>query len=168
MTVGDFDGDGWSDLAFGSFYGDVGYDHPTYVYWSDEGQFDASDVTELGGHASYGVEAFDLDGDVADELIVPGAWSDSGGQDTTSHVYWGSTHGLCLSDDLSTHAPGEVNVGDLDGDGYPELLFPAPYGGEDATIFWGSAAGYSDDDSSMLGDSWGGWAALLPVGDTAW
>jgi hypothetical protein len=168
LTVGDFDGDGWSDLAFGSFYGDLGYDHPAYVYWNSAGSFAASDVTELPGHASYNVEAADLNGDGADELIVPGAWSDSGGQSTTSQVHWGSAHGFCGSDELPTDAPGQVSIGDLDADGFPELLFPAPYGGGGSTLFWGSSGSYSAANSSELGGAEGSWAAPLILGDTAW
>mgnify|MGYP002629992894 CR=1 FL=1 len=168
LAVGDFDGDGWPDLAFGSFYGDLGYDHPAYVYWNSGGTFASSDVTELEGHASYGLEAADLDGDGADELIVPGAWSDSDGQSTTSRVHWGGAHGFCGTDELPTDAPGQVSVGDLDADGLPELLFPAPYGGGASTIFWGTTGGYSASDSSELGGAEGSWAAPLILGDAAW
>jgi hypothetical protein len=168
LTHGDFNGDGWQDLAFGSFYGDFGYDHPSYIYWNDGGTFDADDVTELDGHASYWVEAADLDGDGADELIVPSNWSDDDGGDTLSRVYWGGTHGICGSQELPTDAPGMVSIGDLNSDGYPELAFPGAYGGGSNMIYWGTASGYSEADSSEIGDGWGTWAPPLMIGETGW
>ncbi len=172
VVVGDFNGDGWDDLGFSSGFTDdysdgIFWEHPTYVYWNSSGAFDPSDLTELEGDVSYGVEAADLDKDGMDELIVPAVFS-SDGTETTSRVYWGGEEGFTHSDELPTFGPAGVTVGDLDADGYPELLFAATTSTElAAQIFWGSSYGYHPEDLTEVGDS-PSFAAPLIVGDSSW
>ncbi len=175
-VIGDFNGDGWDDVAFSSGWNEDGYDGPSYVYYSDAGTFDPLDVDELDGDATYSLGAADLNNDGIDDLVLPGMGNDVLGATTTSRVYWGHSDGLsqCVSTELTTPYPGEVSIGDMNADGWPELVFPAPYGwagyesSPEALIFWGSEDGYSDDEITAFGDGRGAWVAPLLIGDTDW
>jgi hypothetical protein len=171
VVVGDWNGDGWEDLAFASgassdTSGGSFWSEPSYVYWNQGGTFDPADVTALNGDVSFELASADLDGDGYDELVVPALWSDAG-TDTTSRVYWGGADGFASTDLLSTYGPGAVSIGDLDADGHPELLFPAPNAEVGAQIFWGSSRGYDDLRSTEVGDA-ASVAGPLIVGDSSW
>jgi hypothetical protein len=47
--IGDYNGDGWDDIAFSSGWGGGGCEGPSSVYYRDAGSFDPADVDELDG-----------------------------------------------------------------------------------------------------------------------
>jgi hypothetical protein len=73
-----------------------------------------------------------------------------------SYIYWGSGSGYSRSDrtGLSTNGAYGNAVGDLNRDGYPDLVFSCEYDGTsydtDSMVFWGSATGYSDGNRALL------------------
>jgi len=81
----------------------------------------------------------------------------------TSFVYWGSKDGYLASrkTELPTHWASGVAAADLNGDGYPELIFAnhgveeglseiSPDTGLESYIYWGSATGFSADRLTLV------------------
>lgn len=150
--IGDFDRDGFADLAIGAHYFNVGTDTGAgAVFLFDGGmpqgtppfaRLDGQSRDEHFGEAVAGGR--DLDGDGLPDLVVgaplrnAGALAAAGGVDvfrgggTMPPILWTSVHGEAADDWFGQ----SVAVGDLDGDGKAELVVGAPYNDRN-----GSAAG---------------------------
>src|SRR6185312_5338566 len=81
----------------------------------------------------------------------------------TAYIYWGGPHGYSAGNrtELPTNWAYGVAAADLNGDGYPDLVFAnegaeagienlAPYKGLSSYIYWGSATGYDVARRSLL------------------
>ena len=177
VAAGDFDGDGRTDLAFGGYYGgNWAASAPTRVFWNSALGLSPSVSTDLGTRGIYSVLVADLDADGADDLVGPTYYTGAG-YVGDSHVWWGSAGGLSDADrtDLPSAGAGHAAVGDLDGDGVPELVFSNYFTGSwatltDDTIYWGDAADadlYDSADATDLGTA-GTWGRAALVGHTDW
>ncbi len=97
----------------------------------------------------------DLNCDGWPDLVFANKQSDTG-YELDSYVYFGSEDGF--SEDsragLPTVGATEVSVGDLDKDGYPDIVFSnsasSAGGNIDSYIYWGSGDGFSEHDRSGL------------------
>ena len=126
VTAFDFDGDGRLDLL-------IGQDSPTgsVALLHNDGDFKFTDVTAKSGLPSpliaFGIAAADLNGDGHIDLAVAGSnkifLGDGKGsfRDATPSSFAWPTYG---DEDLVTG----VTVGDLDGDGRPDLVVGHHYG----------------------------------------
>ena len=145
-TVGDIDGDGYDELAYGHDYYDYSSSSSKYivrVYKGSSKGLDTSSPQEISGSYPFGVygpvPAGDVNGDSYADMLVPMPFSGNG----TVQVYHGYDDDLdddgspsdedCNDDDATiypgaTDVPGdeidancdgiEYCYGDLDGDGY--------------------------------------------------
>jgi nicotinamidase-related amidase len=148
------DGDGDTDLLFASLWGDESYEAESYVYWNDGGTFDEADHCALPTMGAHTIYAEDLDQDGVSEVLVPSSWDDDTANETWSHIFWTVTPDHCEGGEtqLPTLAPLEMSIGDLDGDGHPDLAFASSSYVSYATetlIYWGSADGY--DETAVTG-----------------
>jgi CSLREA domain-containing protein len=184
-TAGDVNGDGYSDVIVGA----AGYDNGeanegrAYVYHgSATGLSTTADWTAESDQASaffgYSVgTAGDVDGDGYSDVIVGAYQYDNGETDEgRAYVYHGSATGLSTtadwtaeSDQDSAHFGTSVaTAGDVDGDGYDDVIVGAPYydngqtGEGRATVYHGSATGLvpiwtaeGDQDGALFGASAG-------------
>jgi hypothetical protein len=184
-TAGDVNGDGYSDVIVGA----AGYDNGeanegrAYVYHgSATGLSTTADWTAESDQASaffgYSVgTAGDVDGDGYSDVIVGAYQYDNGETDEgRAYVYHGSATGLSTtadwtaeSDQDSAHFGASVaTAGDVDGDGYDDVIVGAPYydngqtGEGRATVYHGSATGLvpiwtaeGDQDGALFGASAG-------------
>ncbi|MBN1135642.1 MAG: VCBS repeat-containing protein, partial [Anaerolineae bacterium] len=158
--AGDVNGDGYSDLmvgAYGYYNGD--YRGRAYVYHGGgEGMgataaFSASGATDLDYMGRAVATAGDVNGDGLTDLVVgaPGASSSTG----LVHVYYATPSGLAPSPALTL--TGEMNgdqlgyalstAGDVNGDGYADLVVGAPWYGVNSLgriyVYYGSGSGLS-------------------------
>ena len=172
LTSGDFNGDGLEDLAFGGYRDWSLYTVSAAVYFGTSEGYSTVDsqlVTSIGVRKP---ASADLDNDGYDDLVLPSYW-DGSVYESTSYVYYGSPTGLeTTPTELLTSGATWVTIGDLDSDGYPELVFSNYYGGSwadpaETSIYWGSASGYAETDRTDL-DTYGSWDAPLLMGDTSW
>jgi len=150
LAAGDFDGDGYDDLAVGApsdfganrgsvtvLHGDAGGLLPYEGYWVTQGGAGIPDVIEDGDEFGAALTTGDFNGDGRDDLAigVPGE-DDVGailvlfGSDFgllfNNHVWWGQgdVGGVGESGDRFGQALG---AGDFDGDGFDDLVVGAPY-----------------------------------------
>jgi hypothetical protein len=155
-SVGDVNGDGYSDLVVGAsvYSGNTGR---AYVYHGNAGGLSATPTLTLTGEVTgnyFGgsvASAGDLNGDGYADLVV-GAWGYSGNRGR-AYVYHGSAGGLNATPMLTL--TGEANsyfgysvagAGDLNGDGYADLVIGAHFynsGTGRAYVYHGSASGLS-------------------------
>ncbi|MFD7281279.1 FG-GAP and VCBS repeat-containing protein [Streptomyces sp. NPDC059862] len=151
LAVGDFDGNGRSELAVGSTGKDIWIHHGI-----GKNVAPASSVKltpDLYPGLTHGAEALtsgDVNGDGTDDLVITGTYliEDPYTYYDATHVYLGSSSGpvrqtVLRSDSWQTAAA----VGDLNGDGYDDIVTGAPPGsvregdGGSVNVYLGSSSG---------------------------
>jgi len=171
-SAGDIDGDGYDDILVGRA-GAVGVHHGGPGGPSVEASYDLPSPAAATSRNQYNGAIGDVNGDGFDDVaIVLG-----GPQEGTDHwieIRYGSVFGLPLEADLEWHAPmadafgtaTAVAWGDLDEDGFDDVVVGAP-GGNRVDVFLGGAAGLPSTPSLVLsGDpSDGQLGYAIAVGD---
>jgi len=109
---------------------------------------DASARYGLIGVAALSVACEDLNGDGWPELVVAN-YRDEFEYDTDSFVYWGTKDGFDSTSPfrLPSHYAMQVVLGDLDGDGFKEIIFT---GGNRIYIYWNRGGAFRPDDLAVL------------------
>ena len=141
-AVGDFNGDGYPDIAF--LNAPRSEDGSLTIYYGNRSRFsDAKrvDSTLAGGTA---LRALRLGRGRFTDLVV-----------TTSRdaslVFYGGEAGLGLSQPvrLATSEAEDAAAADFDGDGSADLVF-ANSAGPESVIYWGSASGFAGERQTRL------------------
>ncbi len=184
-AVGDVDGDGHADLAVGAFGEDGGGKDrgAVYVYLGGPGGFDTATELKLTASDAENYDLFgfslsgagDLDGDGYDDLVVGAFGEDEHGDDTGAvYVFYGSATGLDATSEqkITASDPGDdaqfgdavAGAGDLDGDGFDEIVVGAP-GDDDNGSFAGAVYVFYGSDSGIDASSE---QKLLSTGGESW
>jgi hypothetical protein len=136
--VADFNRDGSADIALANGEGS------SVVFWGRPEGFAPDRRTELPTSAASAVSAADFNGDGFLDLVFSNS-KGAGSYDVASVVYWGSAHGFApyMRSELQSFGAADVNSGDLNGDGRPDILIVNQYSGTvdgriNTAIFWGN------------------------------
>lgn len=190
-SAGDVNGDGFTDVLVGDWAFDndnAGSEGKVYLYLGtpsqNEGSVDWTDESNQAG-AAFGISCAsgDWNADGFSDLAV-GAWhQDAGNTDEgVAYVYFGNRNGLSTTSSWSADSDQDGanygyslgTAGDVNGDGYEDLLVGAPiYDNGEANegrvwLYLGSSTGPSTGASwrgdSDQANSWFGWS-LSSAGD---
>lgn len=159
----DLNGDGHIDLVLPSSH-DNDFAADSYVYWGGK-LSDPSQRLALPGDGAGGGTIADLNKDGIPDLVIANAFNGIK-TELPSFIYWGTAKGYSAQHRtaLPTVDANTVTASDLNGDGYPDLIFASggysyqfDKAGGDYTflrpysdIYWGSSHGYSPQDVSHL------------------
>jgi hypothetical protein len=157
INLWDLNGDGNLDVVFPSTH-DNHEKLPLSIYWNKRG-FSPNQRTELPTDGGKAVAIADLNKDGHPDLIVANNFNGTK-TDLASYIYWGGPSGFDPNHrtELPTQGAEAVTVADLNGDGYPEIIFANSgvtyHMVEDRTnqsyIYWGSKEGYAKDRRTSL------------------
>jgi hypothetical protein len=155
-SAGDVDGDGFDDILIGADENDDGGDRAGKAYlvlgkasgWSMDSLLSGADASfiaeDAGDHAGGAVaSAGDVDGDGLDEILIGATWRSQWQGET--YFIRGREAGWAPDTDLATADASFVGEnaydysgfilgsGDVDGDGYSDLLISAAYDSDGAS-----------------------------------
>lgn len=148
MAAGDFNGDGWIDLAIACQYQDGTEQKPegtkrSFIYWNSPDGFNPTKrqsliFNEAGASA---VTAADLDDDGVDDLVALAA----GG----AYILYTSKDAFNKTDNwvLLPIKGKAAAIGNVNGDDYKDIAICT---GDGVTVFFGNKEGYKQDDSITL------------------
>ena len=147
VILEDIDGDGYIDVVFAQMMRTQGdYSVNSTLYWgSADGWSDTPDM-EFATKGASGVEAVDIDGD--DDMDLAFACYRDSGTSTDSMVFLQGTEGFCATAadyKLPTKGATAVAAGDIDDDGFMDLVFANNLSGGfaeiDSWVYWGKMGG---------------------------
>ena len=148
----DLNCDAWPDIAFGAYY-DSGYPATSYVYFGSETGYSNLDRLPLATVGVSAADTGDFNGDGYLDLALTGYYD--GDYLNSSIIYYGSSSGLDTvnTDEVDVYGTVKSCVGDLNDDGYDDFVQASHYDGDyytTSTIFWGSATGLDDANTTDL------------------
>ena len=129
--------------------------HNAVIYHGSADGLDLKRTTELPAVNCHAVAAADLNGDERPDLIVGGSGR-HGKDPPSSSIFWASSDGYNPKErtELPTLSPGMIDVADMNGDGFADILFGNELDrrGNDVAsqIYWGSPNGYAAYHRSEL------------------
>ena len=140
--VADLNGDGYDDIIFANYYDGTTRNTSSYIYWGAANN-PYTTKTELATVGALDAEVADLNKDGYLDIVFANHYNDSTGN-VNSYVYWGDANNTYSSrTDLATHWARDSEIGDLNDDGYLDIVFANEYDGSsyitDSYIYWGDA-----------------------------
>ncbi|MDO8587561.1 MAG: VCBS repeat-containing protein [Armatimonadota bacterium] len=150
VSLADLNEDGRTDIVVSNNREYTSYDVPSYIFWNSEKGFSNSLRTSVFTRGAVGNTVADFNGDGHLDIIFNNTMGRTRGGSTPSYVYWGDKKGRYSPDrriELPGVEPYDWAAGDLNDDGYPDLLFAneAEIGRRitESFVYWGGAEGYS-------------------------
>jgi len=135
-AVGDLNRDGYPDIVFAlsagfwEYRGGKPLATPSRIYWGSKNGYDPKNYADVESHGASDVAIADLNKDGWPDLVIANR-ENEGNFDIPSFVYWGGKEGFSPQrrTELPTHQANAVCIGDVDNDGYPDIVFANGQGG---------------------------------------
>ncbi len=151
VAFADLNQDGDLDMVVPSYAaGGSASSTSSKVFYGTEGRFETSASETLYGQAPLGVDIADFNQDGWLDVAF-GGYRTGKDPTATTTVHYGSELGFNANFQVLIDATYEATSGDLNGDGYADLVVPSM--NQDSTIYWGGAAGLSTGNTSTIA-SW--------------
>lgn len=152
VAIEDLNADGHPDIVLVSS-GNESSESGARIFWGNNGTYDAANSLFLPGEGSAATTVGDLNGDGQPDLVLvnsvrlkareAGIYDIVDTVQIDSFIYWNSERGFSPSNrtGLPTVNGTDAAIGDLDKDGYPDLVF-ANIQGNASYVYWNSAEGF--------------------------
>jgi hypothetical protein len=155
--AGDVDGDGLPDLVFADATDGTTYAVDSVIYRGTSAGYSTASTLSLPTLGAAGVAIADVDGDGTADVLFANERDDDGFA-VDSYIYLGG-HAFSAETriELQTDGARDVAVGDLDADGFPDVVFADAGDGATAgvpsLIYWGSASGFGEATEIAAGSA---------------
>jgi len=160
--AGDVNGDGYDDVIVGARYNGGGNAGAAFVYYGGPGADNVADLTLNGQSGEWFGDSVsgggDINGDGYDDLLVGAPNSNLDGTNAgRAYAYFGGPGAdgiadLILLGDFEKRLGSSVSIaGDLDGDGFDDLIAGAPLGIGTTYVYRGGVSPDNIPDAALYG-----------------
>ena len=149
--LADLNQDGYPEIIFCNFIHNYSEHMIAFIYWGSDQGYHAERRTELPTILAGAVAAADFNGDGFRDLAFSNRGIEAGerfgfDRHLESYVYWNGPRGFSPErrSILPTVSAADCAAGDIDGDGFGDLLFVNNNSeGSSVYLYWGRAEGFS-------------------------
>lgn len=157
VVVADLNHDGHPDVIVGQEADEKTFDVDSLILWGAGTRVIGARISRLPGTGTTGIAVGDIHRDGNLDVVLTGRIGGLRAGKVPSLIYWNDKHGgfsAAHRTGLITNDCYEAAAADLNGDGYPDVVFAEQYEtqGEigESRIFWGSAKGFSQTNCTGL------------------
>ncbi|PYV12943.1 MAG: hypothetical protein DMG07_15875, partial [Acidobacteria bacterium] len=146
VATGDLNGDGYPDLVFANLNDDRSFDVPSYIYWGSSTGFAPYLRSSLQSFGATSISIADMNRDGRPDVLLVNRNSGTvWGKQLNTHIFWGNPHhsySTALMSSLPVRSPYGVVAGDLNDDGFLDLVFPSS-SSKASWLYLGGKEGFS-------------------------
>jgi len=150
-TLADLNDDGFVDLVVAQHSIEDRFYDRALILMGNAAGFDEENPVELPAHGGSSAAVADFNGDGLLDVVITG-YNNNNSYFTDSYIYWNSDSGLLEANRLALagRASTGAEIGDINNDGYWDLLIPSYSLDYSSIIYYGNASGPSEATALSL------------------